>query len=117
MDTRVRTTYLVSQIIISLNSFLKNCSLQVKDNIVKKIYDESFHLIKNITREEKKITVEILNLLIALKDLGEEYLLELDTFYKILNVERGNVDNFKKLDYFQIAITLHLIVVIASNYN
>jgi len=105
MDYRVRATYVMSQIIISTNKFITRCGNSIKHTVSKKIYDESVYLIKNIEQESNHSDVEILNLLISLKNLGDDYLLTVDTFNSLLNIDK-EIDNFT---YFHLVIILYYI--------
>ncbi len=105
MDYRVRATYLMTQIIISTNRFIAKCGDEVKHSISKKIYDETVYLIKNIRQDNSHRNVELLNLLISLKDLGDDYLLQADAFIDLLDIE-NQIDHFT---YFHLTIILYYI--------
>lgn len=105
MDYRVRATYIMTQIIISTNRFIAKCSNSVKHSISKKIYDETVYLIKNIVQDNISSNVELLNLLISLKDLGDDYSLEADALYNLLEIDK-QIDNFS---YFHLCIILYYI--------
>ena len=112
MDYRVRATYIMTQIIISTNKFVINCGDAVKHTISKKIYDESVYLIKNIVQDKGHNHVELLNILIALKDLGSDYLLQVDAFYDLLDID----NQIKQFNYFHLMVILYYIQDI-SQYN
>lgn len=103
MDYRVRATYVISQIIIATNRFISACGDSVKHTISKKIFDESIYLIKNIEQEDNHNNVELLNLLISLKDLGTEYLLTSDSLNSLMNIDK----DIEKFSYFHFVILLY----------
>jgi len=105
MDYRVRATYIMTQIIVSTNRFVTKCGDSVKHSISKKIYDETVYLIKNIVQDNNHSNVELLNLLISLKDLGEDYLLQADALNNLLDIDK-QIDNFT---YFHLCIILYYI--------
>ncbi|MFA7380326.1 MAG: antiviral reverse transcriptase Drt3b [Bacteroidia bacterium] len=105
MDYRVRATYIMTQIIISTNRFIAKCGDEVKHSISKKIYDETVYLIKNIKQDNSHRNVELLNLLISLKDLGDDYLLQADALIDLLDIE-NQIEHFT---YFHLTIILYYI--------
>lgn len=105
MDYRVRATYVMSQIIISTNKFTNKCGDAAKHTISKKIYDESVYLIKNIEQETNHSNVELLNLLISLKDLGDDYLLTANILNSLLNIDK----EIQQFAYFHLVIVLYYI--------
>ncbi|MEI9955966.1 MAG: antiviral reverse transcriptase Drt3b [Ferruginibacter sp.] len=105
MDYRVRATYIMTQIIISTNKFVANCGDAIKHTISKKIYDESVYLIKNIVQDKGHNNVELLNVLISLKDLGSDYLLQVDAFNTLLDID-NQIEHFT---YFHLIIILYYI--------
>ncbi len=105
MDYRVRATYIMTQIIISTNRFISKCGDELKHSISKKIYDETVYLIKNIRQDNSHRNVELLNLLISLKDLGDDYLLQADALSDLLDID-NQIDHFT---YFHLTIILYYI--------
>jgi hypothetical protein len=95
----------MSQIIISTNKFISKCGDGIKHTVSKKIYDESVYLIKNIEQDSNHSNVELLNLLISLKDLGSDYLLAPDVLDTLLNIDK----EIEKFTYFQLIILLYYI--------
>lgn len=105
MDCCVRITYVMTQLIVLTNRYLSNAPADIQDNFKKKVFDESILLIKKIKRDEKQLSIEVLNLLIALKDLGDEYLIEEKLLSEIIDLE--SVDN--PLCYFRVVVLLYYI--------
>jgi hypothetical protein len=112
MDYRVRATYIMTQIIISTNKFLETCGDEIKHTVLKKIFDESIYLLKNIGQDNSHSNVELLNLLVSLKNLGDDYLLEVDSLNSLLDIDK----QISNLSYFQLVIILYYIQDI-SQYN
>ncbi|MCS0400718.1 hypothetical protein, partial [Vibrio diabolicus] len=101
MDFRVRSTYLISQIVIIIN---KTASFLGKNNselIKKKIYDESYLSIKTSIKKNTMRDIESLNLLIAIRDIDISYQLSKDVLEKIINL-----DNSEKTNYFSLMTSL-----------
>lgn len=113
MDIRVRTTYLASQIIVSMNKFLiKNSkNIELNQNIRKKIADECALILRTISQKYTNLngSVESLNLVIALRSLGEQYLLDVERLAKIMNVDLEKPPKEHNFNYFQIIVFLHYI--------
>jgi hypothetical protein len=72
MDCRVRTTYLISQMVIMVSNFCTKMPYELLDLIYKKIFDESILVIKKTKYSDFK-AVELVNLLISLRTLPEKY--------------------------------------------
>lgn len=105
MDYRVRATYIMTQIIISTNKFVNKCDDAVRHTISKKIADETVFLIKNIGHDPSHSNVELLNLIIALKNLGDDYSLEADALNDLLGMKK----NLESFTYFQLVIILYYV--------
>lgn len=100
----------MSQIIVTLNKFLIKLPNDLSEDLKKKVFDESIRLIRNVRVFEGGPSVEVLNLLIAVRDLGKEYLLSEQSLIELLNIE-GIVDKVLviELNYFQIMTILFYI--------
>lgn len=110
MDPRVRCTYIMSQIVVNLNAFLKNMPNELTEDLRKKIFDESIRLIRNVRMAEDGPSVEVLNLVIALRDLGKDYLLSKEAFTNLLNIVRIEEKSPPfELNYFQLVTILFYI--------
>ena len=79
MNFKVRSTYLISQIIIFINSIAKE--INSTDIIYKKIYDEVDFVVKNKPKDNILQSVEILNLLIAVRNIDSDYQILPDDLY------------------------------------
>lgn len=67
MDLRVRSTYLISQIIIILHRLSKRLREEKKERVLKKISDESRTILNYFINNKPVFNLEILNLLISLR--------------------------------------------------
>lgn len=76
MDLRVRSTYLISQIIILINKISNKLGLDNYSYVKKKIYDEAYLAIKISKNKNTLRDIECLNLLIAIRDIDLDYQLE-----------------------------------------
>lgn len=104
MDCRVRTTYLISQIIIYSKKYFENEVADIKHPVYKKITDEVIYLIKNM-QDEDDYSVEVLNLLIVMKALGDDYLFEQDLLMKVFRINKKD----SNINYFHIVVILYYI--------
>jgi len=95
MDSRVRQTYIVSQIILEIASFTKNQDNESQEIIKKNLFDEVVLSIKSLG-EIKNRQVEFSNLLICLNSLGEQFKLSSQNLLSIINKDQATFN----LDYF-----------------
>ncbi|MDR3628931.1 MAG: RNA-directed DNA polymerase [Desulfocapsaceae bacterium] len=108
MCPRVRSTYLISQLIFIIKGFYNESLKQETEVIFKSIFDEiviSFDVLKKINKESK---IEIQNLLIVSKVLGKKYLLNEGYIADLFEI---NMDkpSASSLGYFDIVSLLHYI--------
>lgn len=66
MDLRVRSTYLISQIIIILHRLSNRLSKEKRERVLKKISDESNSILNFFIKNKPVFNLEILNLIITL---------------------------------------------------
>ncbi|MDD1975436.1 antiviral reverse transcriptase Drt3b [Pseudomonas tussilaginis] len=108
MDVRVRSTFLVSQISIICCRIAKLMKPVYGDEIIKKIQDEITFTMKNKRADKISSGVEVINLLIALREIsGEEDLVSADDISKFIFNE--NPENIKTVNYFQVVSVLFYI--------
>ncbi len=106
VSPRVNTTIrlcLILQIFLSFfkeNSNIEN--LEHKNRIFKCIYD-NIHLVLKKNKQHEITQVETLYLLIALSELGREYLLEEDVLIKYFGIK----DSDNNLNYFSLTVILY----------
>ncbi|PNM08738.1 DNA-binding protein [Yersinia enterocolitica] len=106
MDNRVRPTYLICQIILEINSFAKKQSGEISEVLKKNVLDEVIISLKGMTRLSDGEQVEFSNLLICLKELGDEYSLSEEYLLSLLNINEECDD---ELSYFHICSLLYYI--------
>lgn len=108
MDVRVRSTFLVSQISILCCRIAKLMKPVYGDEIVKKIQDEIIFTMKNKRADKVSSGVEVINLLIALREISGEVDLvsENDISKFIFNEDTPNINS---ANYFQIISILFYI--------
>lgn len=97
MDFRVRSTYLISQIIIIINRISMNLGDSNAELIKKKIYDESYLAIKSSIKKKTLKDIECLNLLISIRDIDIRYQLSKDIVEKIIRLDEPNKTNYFSL--------------------
>ncbi len=105
MDIRVRTTYIITQIVVRLNSITESGHVYFRDAVRKKIYDESVLLLSKMKDKGKKNSIEALNLLVSIKTNFDDYPISEDDILKLfdLEVEGSKVckSHTANLGYFQ----------------
>jgi hypothetical protein len=108
MDVRVRSTFLVSQISILCCRIAKLMKPVYGDEIVKKIQDEITFTMKNKRADKVSSGVEVINLLIALREISGEVDLvsEEDVSRFIFNEVPENIST---VNYFQVISVLFYI--------
>nr|WP_206076632.1 antiviral reverse transcriptase Drt3b [Pseudoalteromonas rubra] len=97
MDFRVRSTYLISQIIIIINKIANSLGKYNSEIIKKKIYDESYLAIKSSINKNTMRDIECLNLLIAIRDIDISYQLSKDVLETIVNLDIKDKTNYFSL--------------------
>ena len=108
MDVRVRSTFLVSQISIICCRIAKLMKPVYGDEVIKKIQDEITFAMKNKQADKISSGVEVVNLLIALREIsGEEDLVSADDISKFIFNEK--LENIKTANYFQLVSVLFYI--------
>lgn len=101
---RVNTTYTISYILLMINKVIDHLPYGKQNNIRKKIYDEVVFVIKKWCYIDHEISLEVLNLLIVLRGLGDHFKIPEEQLRNILNLE-----TIEKLNYFQIISILYYI--------
>lgn len=108
MDVRVRSTFLVSQISILCCRIAKLMKPIYGEEILRKIQDEIIFIIKNRSSDNTASGVEVVNLLIALREISDNHdLISEDDISKFIFNE-GTAD-IKDLNYFQVISVLFYI--------
>lgn len=134
MDFRVRSTYLISQIIILIDEIMKNVSkiiikgniennhstiLLAKNNydrIRKKIYDDTYTALNGAISKGQIRYIESLNLLIATRDINRGDRLPEDFLAKVLGISLGH-HNQDEVTYFQLMTALFYSYLKKTEYN
>jgi len=88
MDYRVRSTYLISQIVIIINNISKYLDSANANSIKKKIYDEAYLSIKSAYNKKSLRNIESLNLLIAIRDIDLNYQLPISEVERIVGLDK-----------------------------
>ena len=110
MDIRVRTTYIITQLIVRLNDITKNRTAEFKDEIRKKIYDESSLLLSKMVAKGKANSIETLNLLIGLRTNIDDYPISKTKLLDLFNLELTDKNEIKFINthntigYFQVMV-------------
>lgn len=100
-------TFKLAQIIVLICKFLECKGDSVKQNVYSKIFRESDFVMTVFQRKlrSNETNIEILNLLIAIRQLGEDYLFterKIRTIFKLFNK-----CDFDRLNYFHIVTLLY----------
>lgn len=108
MTPRVRQTYVTSEIVLMIIKIMKAGPVDLQDSLIRKIVHESRLIIMQGSIERTSYKVEVMNLLIVLRGLGEKYLLDQKSILHVFDIEFKNGmfvfgNNF---DYFQVVFLL-----------
>lgn len=104
MTPRVRQTYLTSEIILMIVKIMEAAPIDLKDSLTRKIVHESRLVIMHGSVERTAYKVEVMNLLIVLRGLGEKYILDQASILHVFNIKQNADGNFvfpENFDYFQ----------------
>lgn len=109
MDIRVRTTYIITQIIVKINELISSAQPAFRDDVKKKIYDESVLLLTKLHEKGKANQIETLNLLVSIKTNFEQYPINEKTILNLFDLKVVEENSEKKVikkegcqfEYFQ----------------
>lgn len=109
MDIRVRTTYIITQLIVRLNDLTSLGNVELRDEVRKKIYDESTLLLSKMAVKGKANSIETLNLLIGIGVNVDDYPIDDDELLNLFNLKSVNeeiefMNDFNTIGYFQIMV-------------
>ncbi|MBI9077707.1 MAG: RNA-directed DNA polymerase [Desulfatibacillum sp.] len=107
MDFRVRPTIIVARIIQKILSVIDDDNDEIENLIVKKIFDGGMTVLKNHEMNKTHSTIEILNLILILSKLGDDYLISEERLISLF-LPCENVKSNIALCYFE-WVTLMLI--------
>ncbi|WP_225622541.1 hypothetical protein, partial [Musicola keenii] len=93
----VRSTYLISQIIIIINRITESLGNTNSDLIKKKIYDEAYFAIRSSIKKNTLRDIESLNLLIAIRDIDISYQLSSEMLEQIIGLNNESATNYFSL--------------------
>lgn len=109
MTLRVRQTYQMSEIILMISKIMKSLPADLQDSLVRKIVDESRLIIQQANSDFPEHKIEVMNLLIVLRSLGDNYIFDSKLLSQIFDFEL-DVDNKVTLkdnfDYFQLVFLI-----------
>ena len=109
VSPRVNSTIKLCMVISKVIKYLrrnKGFSFDNSHLILKKIYDDISLVLKN-NKNGEHTPVETLYLLVALRELGREYRIDVNTLRIYFDIQNGSKDT--KLDYFSIVVLLFYI--------
>ena len=112
MDIRVRTTYIITQLVVRFNLITEVAHVNFKDDVRKKIYDESVLLLSKMKDKGKANSIETLNLLISIKTNFEDYPISDHAILDLFDIELLSSDgndfiqkkNNCQIGYFQLMV-------------
>lgn len=109
LNINSNTTFKLAQIIVLVCKYLEKQKADLKHTIYSKISKEADFVLTNIHRKSKtsETNIEILNLILALKKLDDNYRLSVKKLKKILGIDKA--DGFERLNYFHIITLLYYI--------
>ena len=108
MTPRMRQTYVASEIILMIIELMDVAPMDFRDSLIRKIVHESRLIIVQDIVERTSSKIEVMNLLIVLKELGHKYLLDQEAIFHIFDIQlNGNEFCFSDgFDYFQTVLLL-----------
>lgn len=109
MDIRVRTTYIITQIVVRLNNITKVTHVSFRDTVRKKIYDESVLLLSKMKDKGKANSIETLNLLVSIRTNFDDYPISESKLIDLFDLEVNDQGVLMKregaqLGYFQLMV-------------
>lgn len=107
LNINANTTFKVSQIIVLVNKYLAQTNDELRHTICSKIFKDADFVLTNNQRKSKlnDTNIETLNLIIALKYLGHDYLLSEKRLLELFELKEN--EGFSRLNYFQIITLLY----------
>jgi hypothetical protein len=110
-DTRVTSIFKLVKVIITINNIIKRFKKYERITILDKLFYELCETIWAAINNDA--SVEIMNLLIAEAELGDDYLIEQDLLNKIIKkcreYNKHTEKSAEKLNYFEITTILYYI--------
>jgi hypothetical protein len=114
MDFRVRPTIIIARIIQKIMSIINDKDVEIESLIIKKIFDGGMTVLKNHEMMKDQSSIEILNLILVLSKLGDDFLIEEDRLIRLF-FEKDNAGQVPSLCYFE-WVTLMLLSKNNSKY-
>ncbi|MCD4741119.1 MAG: RNA-directed DNA polymerase [Desulfobacteraceae bacterium] len=115
MDFRVRPTIIIARIIQKIMSIIQDKENEIESLIIKKIFDGGMTVLKNHEMIKDQSSIEILNLILVLSKLGDDFLIPEDRLIRLF-FENENPKQLPSLCYFE-WITLMLLSKDNSKYE
>ena len=108
MTPRMRQTYVTSEIILMIIELMDATPMDFRDSLIRKIVHESRLIIVQDIVDRTSSKIEVMNLLIVLKELGDKYLLDQEAIFHVFGIQlKGKEYCFSKdFDYFQTVLLL-----------
>lgn len=108
MTPRMRQTYVTSEIILMIIELMNVAPMDFRDSLIRKIVHESRLIIFQDIVERTSSKIEVMNLLIVLKELGDRYILDQEAIFHIFDINlKDNAYCFSEgFDYFQTVLLL-----------
>jgi hypothetical protein len=111
LNINANTTFKVAQAIVLVCKFFeKNPNNSIKHTIFSKIkQDIDTVFTDNLRKSKNKYSIEILNIILAIKKLGESYMLTPKRIEELFCMRNDNFETYNQLNYFQIITLLYYI--------
>ncbi|MFM0013004.1 RNA-directed DNA polymerase [Paraburkholderia sediminicola] len=109
MTPRVRQTYQISEIILMAVKIMKSAPMELRDSLIRKIVHEARLIILQANADQPEYKIEIMNLLIVLRGLGDKYILDQAFLFKLFGIESQDNKSLvfrHKFDYFQLVFLI-----------
>lgn len=110
MDFRVRPTIILARVIQKILSLINDSNIEAELLIKKKIFDGANAVLKYHESDTKSANIEVLNLILVISNLGEDFNIEEKRLMKIF------IKDDKKISYFE-WVSLMLVAQVKVIYS
>lgn len=109
MTLRVRQTYQISEIILTISKIMKPLPADLQDSLIRKVVEESRLIIQQANSDFPEHKIEVMNLLIVLRSFGDAYIFDSKFLSQIFNLKIDSENEItlrSNFDYFQLVFLI-----------
>ncbi len=113
----MRQTYVTSEIVLMIVKIMTIAPADLQDSLIRKIVHETRLIIAHGSVERTASKIEVMNLLIVLRELGQKYLLDERSILHVFDVDTSNGAFVfsRNFDYFQLVFLLSYVGGVAQH--